>query len=306
ALPHFPEMQMQIVPAHKRNALIAVQFVAPAAIMIVLFIVFPIGKTVVMAFQDWYLASGRTEHAFIGFKNFSDALSNSNFVQMAWVTALYTVLGVAGKMYIGLGGALLLNQEFRGRAFVRGLMLIPWAMPAVVACTVFMISLDPTYGILNSMLVKAGILKGPLDFFSGKALALGTVIAIGIWKNFPFVTLMILAALQGIPKDYYDAAAIDGAGVWRRFRAITMPSIRPIWNTLLILETLWTVKEFELVYLITKGGPDSGTAIIGVDIYLNAFRFYKLGTASAEGLMLLVLSLAFASVYFKQQKKLGA
>ena len=296
---------MRIVPASKRNALIAVQFVVPAAAFIVFFIIFPIGKTIAMAFQDWYLASGRTEHAFIGLRNFSDALSNSNFVQMSWVTILYTVVGVAGKMYIGLGSALLLNHEFRGRAFVRGLMLIPWAMPAVVACTVFMISLDPTYGILNSLLVKAGVLRQPLDFFSNKILALGTVTAIGIWKNFPFVTLMILAALQGIPKDYYDAAAIDGAGAWRRFRAITMPSVRPIWNTLLVLEALWTVKEFELVYLITKGGPDNGTAIIGVDIYLNAFRFYKLGTASAEGLMLLALSLVFAFVYFKQQKKLG-
>jgi multiple sugar transport system permease protein len=297
---------MKRVPVDRRSALVTIQFVIPAAVLIVFFIILPIGKTVVMAFQNWYLASGSSEHPFVGFKNFADALSTTNFGQMVLVTLLYTLLSVVGKMYAGLGVALVLNQDFKGRSLVRGLMLIPWAMPAVVACTVFMISLDPTYGIMNEMLVQVGLLSSPLDFFSNKTLALATVIVIGIWKNFPFVTLMLLAALQGISKDYYDAAAIDGAGTWRKFKSITLPSIRPIWNTLLVLETLWTVKEFELVYLITKGGPDNGTAIIGVDIYLNAFRFYKLGTASAEGLFLLVFCLAFSLVYFKQQKKLEA
>lgn len=182
-------------------------------------------------------------------------------------------------------------------------MLIPWAMPSVVVCNIFLIALDPNYGILSALISKLPFVHEQFQVFNGKGSAFAAVTLIGIWKNFPFIALMLLAALGGIPHDYYDAAAIDGAGIFKRFRYITWPQIKPIWNTLLILQILWTIKEFELVYLITKGGPDNATGVIGIDIYLNAFRFYKVGMACAEGVLLLVFCLIFSLIYFRNQSK---
>ena len=277
---------------------IAFQFYLPAMLVITVFILFPVYQAVTMAFSEWFLLSASPEHPFIGFANFQEIFSLTHFWKMVFVTFAYTFFGVGGKMLIGLGTALMLNRDFIGRGFVRGIMIIPWAMPTVVACTVFLLSLDPAYGILNATLQRIGLIPGGFQFFSKPEVALVTVVVIGVWKYFPFVTLMLLAALQGISDDYYDAASIDGANAIQKFRHITWPLLQPVWRIVLILQIIWTIREFELVFLITGGGPDNGTAIIGVDIYLNAFRFSKLGAASAEGMFLLLFSFVFASLYF--------
>lgn len=252
-----------------------------------------------MAFQKWNLISSSPDHPFAGWNNFKDMTSLTHFTKMLSVTLGYTFLSVGGKMVLGLLIALLFNKKFFGRAFARGLMLVPWAMPSVVVCNVFLISLDPNYGILSKFLVNFGI----QDVFSGKTSSFIAIILISIWKNFPFVSLMLLAAIGGISKDYYEAASIDGANNFVKFKKITWPAIKPLWNTLLVLEILWTVKEFELIYLITKGGPDNATNVIGIDIYLNAFRYYKVGLACAEGVLLLIFCLVFAIIYFRNINK---
>ena len=280
-----------------------IQFVLPALIVLSVFVFIPILQTIAMSFQQWSLDASAKNHPFIGLKNYFDIVGLSQFKTMGAATAGYTVLCVFGKMIIGLLVALLLNKDFRGRPIVRGLMLIPWAMPSVVVCNIFLIALDPNYGILSAVISKLPFVHEQFQVFNGKGSAFAAVTLIGIWKNFPFIALMLLAALGGIPHDYYDAAAIDGAGIFKRFRYITWPQIKPIWNTLLILQILWTIKEFELVYLITKGGPDNATGVIGIDIYLNAFRFYKVGMACAEGVLLLVFCLIFSLIYFHNQSK---
>jgi multiple sugar transport system permease protein len=289
---------MRNLSARTRDNIIAMQFYLPSMLVIIVFILYPIVKSMIMSVTDWYLLSGRATHPFVGFLNFANVLGNTGFWKIVNATLIYTIVGVAGKMYVGLGTAVLLNKKFVGRSVVRGLMIIPWAMPTVVVCTVFMVSLDPAYGIFNWALVKLGIVAAPVSFFSRPWLALAVVTFIGIWKYFPFTTLMLLAAMQGISKEYYNAASIDGAGAWKQFRYITWPLLLPVWMIVLILQILWTVKEFELVYLITSGGPDNWTSIIGVDVYLNAFRFYKVGEASAEGMFLLAFSIIMSVVYF--------
>ncbi len=290
---------MRRIARENRDLVIALQFIVPSVIIMVFFILFPIARAIVMAFHQWLLTSASPTHPFVGFANFAEVFSLTHFGAMVANTFVYTFASVAGKMLLGLGVALLLNRQFIGRPLVRGLMLIPWAMPTVVVCNIFRIALDPNYGILNAIIGALPFVDGPVQFFSQGPTALAAIIFIGIWKNFPFVSLMLLAALQSIPEDYYDAASIDGAGRMSQFVRITWPLIKPIWNTLVILEILWTVKEFELIYLITQGGPNNGTNIIGIDIYLNAFRFYKVGAANAEGVLLLVFCLVFAAIYFK-------
>ncbi|MBA7527079.1 hypothetical protein ES705_19253 [subsurface metagenome] len=294
---------MQVTARDKRNTIIVLQFILPSLIVMLIFIIFPILRSIVMAFQEWQIASIGNPHLFIGFDNFKRVFSSSHFGKMAWVTLVFTFTSVIGKMVLGLGVALLLNRKFFGRSFVRGLMLIPWAMPTVVVCNLFMIALDPDFGILSALIARLPMINFPPDFFSQGPLALGTITTIGIWKNFPFISLILLAALESISQDYYDAASIDGAGKLVQFTQITWPLIKPIWNTLLILQILWTVKEFELIYLITRGGPNNATNVIGIDIYLNAFRFYRIGEANAEGVLLLIFCMVFAVIYFRSLHK---
>lgn len=285
-----------------RERIIVLQFILPSLIILGIFVFYPIVKTIMMSFQDWILISPSDEHAFVGLDNYKAVFEETHFGKMVSVTLIYTFFSVAGKMIIGLLVALLFNRPFRGRSFARGLMLVPWAMPTVVACNVFLISLDADYGILTVVLEKVFSVAG-LDVFAGTTSSLVAVILVAIWKNFPFISLMLLAALSGIPKDYYDAASIDGANALTKFRCVTWPQIKSIWNTLLVLQILWTIKEFELIYLITRGGPSNATNVIGIDIYLNAFRNYKVGMASAEGVLLLLVCLVFTIIYFRGVNK---
>ena len=290
---------MSAISREHRNMVIVLQFIVPAVLVMAVFIIYPILRSISMAFHQWYLTSNSNIHEFVGFGNFVNVFGITHFPKMIGTTLIYTFASVAGKMMLGLGVALLLNRKFFGRSFVRGLMLVPWAMPTVVVTNIFRIALDPDYGILSVLIGKLPFVTGPLPFFTNGPFALSTLIIIGIWKNFPFIALMLLAALQGVSQDYYDAASIDGAGLLQQFTRITWPLIKPIWNTLVVLQILWTVKEFELVYLITRGGPDNATNVIGIDIYLNAFRFYKIGEANAEGVLLLLFCLVFAVIYFR-------
>jgi len=279
------------------------QFYMPGLIIMVVLIVVPVSKAVLMAFSDWNLLAPAPSHPFVGLKNFREIVSMTHFWKIIWVTIVYTLLSVAGKMFVGLGLALLLNRDFIGRSVARGLIIIPWAMPNVVSCTVFLVSLDPAYGLINKFLRNINLIEANFSFFSRPESALITVIIIAIWKYSPFVTIMILAELQNISKDLYDSASIDGAGMLRKFTNITWPLIQPVWRIVLILQIIWTMREFELVYLLTNGGPDNGTAIMGIDTYRNAFKFFKVGAASAESMFLLVFALVFAYFYIRSVRK---
>jgi len=269
-------------------------FILPGAAVVICLIFYPIVQSIAMSFTDWYLLFPKPGHPFVGLANYKDVLSMNQFQKIVTATALYTIVSVVGKMYLGLGIALLLNRQFSGRSVVRAIMIAPWAMPAFVVCIIFRASLDPGIGIINSMLVDLKIVRKGIDFLGQPNLALMSVILIAIWKGFPFVALMLLAALKGISKEIYEAASIDGANIWAKFAYITRPLLRPVWSVVLILQIVWTAKEFELVYLATQGGPDFATQIMGIDVYDNAFKFYKLGAASAEG-----MSIIFTLIYIK-------
>lgn len=278
-------------------------FIAPGVAIIAFLILFPMIRSVIMSFTNWYLLSTKPGHPFVRLANYQAIFSMSQFQTALRVTALYTILTVSGKMFLGLGTALLLNRKFFGQGIVRAIMIIPWAMPTLVVCIVFRVALDPTFGLVNSMLLNLNIIHENINFLLQPTLTLASVIIIAIWRYFPFVTLMLLAALHGIPEVLYEAASIDGANIWHKFAHITWPLLKPVWTIVLLLQIVWTVKEFELVYLITRGGPDFATQLIGIDIYVNAFQFYELGMASAEGMFLVLFSILFAVIYVKFVEK---
>jgi multiple sugar transport system permease protein len=279
-------------------------FILPMVIVMII-IAIPLIQSVWMSFSDYYLLSGSRTHAFIGLENFRSVIGQTHFWKMTRVTAYYTLYSVAGKMVLGLLVALLLNSKIKGKGFVRSLIVIPWAMPGIVVAMLFTLALDPAYGMLNYLLEKTHLITQGIPFLSDVDLALPVVVTIGIWKNFPFTALMLLASLQGISPELYEAGRIDGANTWQQFRFITWPMILPVWLIMLILQIVGTIKEFDLIYLVTRGGPDLATNVIGLDIYRNAFKFFKLGVASAEGMMLMVICFVFAIVYYRYELRNG-
>jgi len=277
-------------------------FILPLLTLLLL-VAIPLTKAVIMSFSDYNMLSGSRNHSFIGLDNYVTVCSQSRFVKMATITGLYTFWSVAGKMTVGLIAALLLNAEIRGRGFLRSLVVIPWAMPGIVVAMLFTLLLDPEYGLVNAAIQKAGLAAAGIPFLSDVKLALPMVIMVGIWKNFPFVALMLLAALQNIPKELYEAAEVDGATPVEKFRRITWPLIFPVWIIMLILQSVGTIKEFELIFLVTKGGPALATNVVGLDIYRNAFQNFKLGAASAEGMLLMLICMVFAVIYYQYEFK---
>jgi multiple sugar transport system permease protein len=277
-------------------------FILPLLVVLAM-VAIPIAQTATMSLSDYDVLSGSRAHAFVGLDNYSGVLGLPRFWRMARITLWYTLFSVVGKMAAGLMVALILNAKVIGRGFLRSLIVIPWAMPGIVVAMLFTLLLDPLYGVINASLESVGLIHTGIPFISEVNLALPVVICIGIWKNFPFVALMLLAALQGVPPELYEAAEVDGASGLQKFLSITWPMIFPVWIIMLILQVVGTIKEFDLIFLVTAGGPALSTNVIGLDIYRNAFKFFKLGEASAEGIILMAICLVFAVIYYRYEFK---
>ncbi|MBP1990629.1 carbohydrate ABC transporter permease [Paenibacillus eucommiae] len=283
---------------------IAYLFVAPLVISVALVLLYPILKAALMSFQYWYVAKpiAGGKHPFVGMENYQEVIGSDYFFKSLGITFLYIVVTVAARYILGLGTAVLLNIKFKGRAFVRALVIIPWAVPEVVACLVFILMYDYQYGVINDVLIKMHILSNPIAFLGDSNTALGAAMFVNIWKGFPFAAIMLLAGLQSIPKDLYEAATVDGASVWRQFRSITLPMLKPVSVVVFLLLVVWTIKDFGIVYVLTGGGPSRVTEILTIFIYRAGFKSFNFGMAAAGGMILLVISVIFTMLYLKATK----
>jgi multiple sugar transport system permease protein len=226
----------------------------------------------------------------LGVGNYRVVLASDATWHSVWITLVYLLGAIAPAFLIGLVTALLLNRAFPGRRWLRSFILLPWAVPGVIVSIVFLWLLDGSFGIVNALLRDAGWLTTDLAWFASDDTALAAVIVATIWKAYPFFTLTLLAALQAIPASLYEAAQVDGAGAWQRFRFVTWPGLRAAASLAVILNTLWALREFDIVYLTTGGGPDRATETLAVRIYQEAFAFFRLGTASALGVLTIGLA----------------
>ena len=277
-------------------------FILPVGVIVVI-IAIPLLQSIWMSFSDYYLLSGSSGHPFIGLRNYKEVIDQSHFWKMTKVTGYYVLFCVIGKMFMGLLVALVLDTKIKGIGVIRSLLPIPWAIPGIVVALLFTIALNPTYGIVNHVLKSMHVIEREILFLVDVNFALPTVICIGIWKNFPFVALMLLASLQGIPPELYEAARIDGANSIQKFLYITWPMIIPVWLIVLILQVIYTIKEFDLIYILTFGGPDLSTNVVGLDLYRNAFTFFKFGVAASEGVILLVIGFIITFIYYRIEIK---
>lgn len=285
----------RVFPRRRRSptdsALLGYLLVIPVVAVLVLLVGYPFVYSVWVSLTDTTVG---VVGGFIGFANYLALVEDPTFR----VVLVNTVVYVAGveilKLSLGLAVASLLMQPLRGRNLWRGLVLLPWAMPGFVAYILWKLIYDPTDGALNILLLGLG-LKNPISFLGNPTLALPSVIVLTVWQGFPFWVIMFLAAMQGVSKEYYEAAKIDGAGGWSRFVNITIPSIRSTIWIVLMLSTIWTANAFAAIWLTTEGGPANATTIIPIYAYLG-LQNLRIGAAAADTLILVPILLVFLAL----------
>ncbi len=243
------------------------------------------------------------EMRFIGLQNYVNMISDPVFHIALRNTAMWTIGVVFFQYVIGLGVALLLNEPIPFRGFFRGLVLVPWVVPSVVAALDWRWIYVPDYGILNYILRTIGLISDPIQWLSDRHTAMIAVIIVGVWKSVPFMAVVLLAGLQSIPKELYDAAEVDGASTLQRFWFITMPNLRYLSAIVTMLAIIWTFNDFDIVYVMTKGGPSNATHLLSTYAYLSAFTYSDLGYAAAISVFMLSILLIFAIIYSRMLTK---
>ena len=276
-------------------------YLLPAAICLGGTILFPIIKAIHMSLY-YNVLSRPQDYRFIGFGNYLRMLHDPTF----WLTLknsfVWVFFSVSIQFVLGFLGALLLNAEFKGRAFYRTLNLLPWIIPGVVVGLVWEYIYQPNYGPLNDILKRLGLLTVPIAWLSQPASAMASVIFTNIWRGIPFFSIMILAGLQGIPDEVYEAATVDGASVTQRFWRITLPMLRPIIVVATATRIIWTFNYADLIFVMTSGGPANATQITSSYTLLTAYTDLDFGYAATLSVFLLVLMLVFTALYLKFTK----
>lgn len=267
----------------KTDAALGMGLVAPVLICLMTLVVYPFIFAVYISFTDRTV--GAQVVNFIGFDNYKYIFGTQGFQESVRNTLVLVFVLQGMKLVLGLGIASVLNQAIRGRTFFRGLTLLPWAMPAFVAYLLWKYMFDPTQaGAFNMILID--VFGTQLDFLSSRELAMPSVIVASFWRGFPFWVISFLAAMQNISPELYEAAAMDGASAWKRFRHITLPSIQHVILVVTLLSTIWTTNSFENVWLMTGGGPSNATMTFPVLAYYG-LQTLRLGEASAVSVSML-------------------
>lgn len=265
---------------------------APAVLIIVMLMAYPMGYAVYMSLFEWNDKLG-TDHPFTGLSNYAALATDPQFHSALGRTAYFSVITVIGGVALALGIAVLLNRQFRGRTIVRVLLLVPWAVPPVVNGIMWKLIFDGTSGIVNTSLKSLGLIDQNIQWLADPAAAMNILIFAEMWKLLPFLCLLMLAALQSIPESLHRAAAIDGAGQWKKFWTIILPNIRGPLMFALIVQSMWSIKVFDTIYVLTggSGGPAEGTTTINFLAYLVNFSNLDRGYGSAMAISIMIIVL---------------
>ncbi len=274
----------------------------PALVPVLVFSVGPLLYGIFLAFTD--ARSGRNaETSFVGLANFGDLLTDGDFWTSFRIGMIWGISVTVLQFLASLGLALLLDRDLRLRGLARVLALVPWAMPPVVIGLMWRLVYHPNAGILNAVLRDAGLLGHNVDWLNDFAIALPAVIVVGVWTGMPQTTVVLLAGLQNVPRELYEAGQVDGAGTWRRFWNITLPQLRPVIVAITSLDFVWNINQFGLVYVLTQGGPGGRTRLPMLFAYEEAFRFGFFGYASTLGVAIVIVVLAVLGLYLWRQMR---
>jgi len=283
-----------------RARLVPYLFVGGAAVYLLVFTATPLLRGALLSFTDTKLLNPYGGE-YVGFENYRDLLADERFASSVLTTVLYTACTVAGALVLGTAAAFAINDGFRGRAVVRAVLTMPWAVPSIAVVLVFTWIFNVGDGVANRSLAVLGI--GQRGWLIDPDLGLLSVTVVSVWKVFPFIMLVVLAALQSVPAEVRESARVDGADRLTTMREIVLPHIAPTLRILALLMTIWSLRRFDIIYLLTGGGPLDATNTLVINVYREAFGNSDLGRAAALGMLGLCLSLVVTLVYFVVERR---
>jgi len=282
----------------RNEAFFAAVLLLPAVAILALVIFYPLVQALLLSLKDASLLNA-TVAPFTGLDNFKQLLGDEVFWTAVKNTFVLTTISIGGSLVLGMSLALVLNENLPFRNFFRGIALIPWVVPGVVVALLTLYMFNSQVGVIDYVLVQLGVTEGFVDWFGSTRNALWAIILANIWNQTPFYMLMILAGLQTVPEDEYDAVKVDGANVLQRFRYVTLPNIRGVLAIVIALQVIWNFNNFDLIWATTEGGPVNATTTLTVHVYRMAFKSLDLGYAAAIGVVMLIALLLFSVFYIR-------
>jgi multiple sugar transport system permease protein len=275
--------------------------ILPAFLIIALFTIYPVLNAVRISFYQ-YILTKPNSHPYIGLKNYEEVVTSYYFRNALTNTAIYAITAVIGVILFGLMVALLLNTKIKTANVLKVIILLPWAIPAVVGGLMWKWILNSDFGILNGLLYALGFITSYIPFLADPVLAKISLIMAHIWKEGPLAAIFFLAGLQLIPNELYESARIDGGGGWRLFRFITLPLLRPIMLVVIVYETMTAILTFDLIYVLTGGGPGDSTSLISWFAYAEIFKSLNLGHGVALAIIIALITLGLIFLYLRALK----
>lgn len=282
-----------MTPARRR--LTGYAFVAPVLMFLAAVVLFPLGH----AFWTSLLRVRGLTTRFVGLANYASVLADDAFWHSLWLSFAFTAMSVSLHIVLGLALALLLSELKTARTALRIAFLTPWMVAPAVGATIWLWLLEPQFGVVNYLLQVTHLAAAPVAWLGEPTTAFLSVVAVDVWRGVPFVMLLMLAGLQTVPPEQYEAAAMDGAGVWQRFRYVTWPNLRYLLVVASTLDAINTIRHYDILGVMTAGGPAGATEVLPVLLYNTAFRANRFGEAAAIGVLLLVVVLALAAFYIR-------
>lgn len=270
-------------------------FLAPVLLFLCAIVVLPLGHAI---WTSFHRIRGLTAR-FVGLDNYARVLGDEAFWHALGVSLRFTAISVAAHVLLGLALALALNEVRVARTALRILFLTPWMVAPAVGATIWLWLLEPQFGVVNYLLVASGLVATPIAWLGEPGPAFAAVTTVEVWRGVPFVMLLLLAGLQTIPLEQYEAASIDGASAWQRFRHVTLPNLGYLLVVASTLDTINVVRHYDIIGVMTGGGPAGATEVLPALLYNTAFRANRFGEAAAIGVLLLLMVLAFAIVYLR-------
>ena len=282
----------------KEKNILPYVFICPAVIFILAIFMYPLILTFKYSFSDTSMLSN--ESSFVGIKNYISLFKNAEFIQSIKITALWTIMSLTLKIVLGTILALLLNRKVKGIKIYRVLILLSWSMPQVTSGIIWSWIYDGKYGYLNYFLMKLGLINENLIWLGEKKLAFLSTVAVDAWMGIPFIALMILSALKSIPNSIYEAADLDGASSIDKLRLITIPQIKSIVLMVTTLTTIWTFNSFNVIWVLTKGGPINSTETLPIKIYIEGFTKYNTSISCTMSVIVFSILSIFTFIYWKK------
>lgn len=297
--------KMPGVKRRKRRTAAGFLFVLPALVYMLALVGYPIVYNIILSFQDVsiYNIGPEASRPFIGLANYVTVLKDSTMAPAVRNTFFYTLVCLVVQFTLGLAFALLFNKKFALAKPLRGFLVVSWMMPVTVTALLFKYMLSPDVGIINIVLQGLGLIKAPIQWLQNQNTALWGPIFANIWVGVPFNMLLLSTGLSGISGEIYESASIDGANAWQKFVSITLPLLRPAMLSVLILGFVYTFKVFELIFVMTGGGPVNATEVFATFSYKQSFGYYYFGQGAAIANILLLILLCVSLFYLKLMGK---